>query len=73
MTQFSKDQLIQIKHFLNDYENYIFEKYSIRRDDNFRPYYYDEYLQKFIYHDDLVQKVVRLDGLLSILDSVSIK
>lgn len=73
MIKFSKDQLIQIKQFLNDYENYIFEKHSIHRDENFRPYYYDGYSQKFIYHDDLVQEVVHLDELLSILDSAHIK
>lgn len=69
----SKKQLSNIKLFLDKYEEHLFDKYDLQRDEDFRPYYYDRYLYKFIDDDELVQEVVDLDELLSILDSVSTK
>ena len=45
-------------------------KYNLQRDEDFNPYYHDDFIDKTIYSDDLVQEVVDLDELLSILDSV---
>lgn len=69
----SKIQLMQIKDFLKKYEDFLFQKYNLHRDEEFRPYYYDNFLNKIIDSDNLVQEVVDLDGLLSILDSANIK
>lgn len=66
----SKARLIQIKDFLQKYERFLFDKYNLRRDEDFNPYYHDDFIDKTIYSDDLVQEVVDLDELLSILDSV---
>lgn len=73
MVYLSSKQAVQIKGFLGKYEDYLFEKYSLHRDEYFRPYYFDEYSNSVISSDDLVQEVVHLDELLSILDSVNIE
>lgn len=69
----SKRQLINTKKFLEKYEAFLFKKYSLHRDEDFHPYYYDDFIGKTIYSDDLVQEVVDLDELLSILGSANIK
>lgn len=69
----SKTQLILIKNFLEKYEDFLFQRYGLHRDKEFRPYYYDDFLNKIIDSDNLVQEVVNLDELLSTLNSVSIK
>lgn len=66
----SKRQLINTEKILEKYEDFLFEKYGLHRDEDFHPYYYDDFIGKTIYSDDLVQEVVDLDELLSILDSV---
>lgn len=66
----TKKQLSKIKLFLYKYEEHLFDKYDLKRDEDFHPYYYDRYLGKFFDNDELVQEVVNLDDLLSILDSV---
>lgn len=66
----SKRQLINTEKFLEKYEEFLFEKYDLHRDEDFHPYYYDDFIGKTIYSDDLVQEVVDLDDLLSILGSV---
>lgn len=71
-------QLKLLKKAIENYEillfnKYTFNKYNLKRDEKFRPYYYDEYLGEIINSDDLVQEVAALDDFLSILDSANIK
>lgn len=66
-------QLKLLKKAIENYEILLFNKYNLKRDEKFRPYYYDEYLGEIINSDDLVQEVAALDDFLSILDSANIK
>lgn len=66
----SNSQLEFLKKTIEKYENGLIEKHNIHRDEDFHPYYYDDFIDKIIYSDDLVQKVVDLDEILSTLDSV---
>lgn len=69
----SSKQLKTLITILEKYEDYIFFRHDLHRDEDYHPYYYDDYSGKYINSDDLVQEVVDLDSLLHNLGRVSLE
>ena len=70
----NKSQINRLSNLIDEWEDSLFEQHDLERDENFRPYYFDDSGQLVTTPSDpLISEVVDLDELSSILDSARTK